>query len=672
MITEEEIKKEKKHLELVNKKLKEELDTLGFKNIKEEENYKEFQKMMWDDFASLDAGDIASRMEEDAREVSRKGSKYEHFKRLKNIENNPFFASIIFEDEDGEEFNIYISTTYLRDKDENILYDWRSPICSLYYDYELGPSEYDAPGGVVKGVLKRKRQYKIKNKKLISVFDSNLNITDEFLQDALASNTSDKLKSIVNTIQKEQNRVIRDTRSDNLIVEGLAGSGKTTVALHRIAYLLYKEKDLTSSKILIFSPNNVFSEYISGVLPSLGERNTKETTFHEYLGHFLTEYKGVESYTHFLSRYYMGEEDDEELVRYKQSDEILRDLIYYLNDFEKNASFNGDIILEKNLICKKELNDYLHYKYNRMPLFERLDEIASKLSERFYKGTQKKKTTFKRIIKETINFDLDFKNIYSDFFKSKYSRMKLSDDEIKSFINKKEANYEDALLITFIKGKLEGYKTDLLIKEVVVDEAQDYNILEYVILKNIFKKAHFTILGDTNQNINPYYHYDSLETLKGLFKGDTNFMMLNKTYRSSPEIINFSNKILGLNHVNAIRNETGKDVIIRKNIADLKKSLEDDINYLKDLYTDIAIITKDDNEAEKIYKLLASPEITLLKEEDKDFNKNIIIVPAYLSKGLEFGGVIIYNDRVNSFKGKEKNLLYVAVTRAEHELIVYN
>lgn len=672
MITEEEIKKEKKHLELVNKKLKEELDTLGFKNIKEEENYKEFQKMMWDDFASLDAGDIASRMEEDAREVSRKGSKYEHFKRLKNIENNPFFASIIFEDEDGEEFNIYISTTYLRDKDENILYDWRSPICSLYYDYELGPSEYDAPGGVVKGVLKRKRQYKIKNKKLISVFDSNLNITDEFLQDALASNTSDKLKSIVNTIQKEQNRVIRDTRSDNLIVEGLAGSGKTTVALHRIAYLLYKEKDLTSSKILIFSPNNVFSEYISGVLPSLGERNTKETTFHEYLGHFLTEYKGVESYTHFLSRYYMGEEDDEELVRYKQSDEILRDLIYYLNDFEKNASFNGDIILEKNLICKKELNDYLHYKYNRMPLFERLDEIASKLSERFYKGTQKKKTTFKRIIKETINFDLDFKNIYSDFFKSKYSRMKLSDDEIKSFINKKEANYEDALLITFIKGKLEGYKTDLLIKEVVVDEAQDYNILEYVILKNIFKKAHFTILGDTNQNINPYYHYDSLETLKGLFKGDTNFMMLNKTYRSSPEIINFSNKILGLNHVNAIRNETGKDVIIRKNITDLKKSLEDDINYLKDLYTDIAIITKDDNEAEKIYKLLASPEITLLKEEDKDFNKNIIIVPAYLSKGLEFGGVIIYNDRVNSFKGKEKNLLYVAVTRAEHELIVYN
>ena len=525
---------------------------------------------------------------------------------------------------------------------------------------------------MVKGVLKRKRQYKIKNKKLISVFDSNLNITDEFLQDALASNTSDKLKSIVNTIQKEQNRVIRDTRSDNLIVEGLAGSGKTTVALHRIAYLLYKEKDLTSSKILIFSPNNVFSEYISGVLPSLGERNTKETTFHEYLGHFLTEYKGVESYTHFLSRYYMGEEDDEELVRYKQSDEILRDLIYYLNDFEKNASFNGDIILEKNLICKKELNDYLHYKYNRMPLFERLDEIASKLSERFYKGTQKKKTTFKRIIKETINFDLDFKNIYSDFFKSKYSRMKLSDDEIKSFINKKEANYEDALLITFIKGKLEGYKTDLLIKEVVVDEAQDYNILEYVILKNIFKKAHFTILGDTNQNINPYYHYDSLETLKGLFKGDTNFMMLNKTYRSSPEIINFSNKILGLNHVNAIRNETGKDVIIRKNIADLKKSLEDDINYLKDLYTDIAIITKDDNEAEKIYKLLASPEITLLKEEDKDFNKNIIIVPAYLSKGLEFGGVIIYNDRVNSFKGKEKNLLYVAVTRAEHELIIYN
>lgn len=673
MISKEDIKEEKEHLKFVNEKLEERLSELGFKVVENEEKYKEFQKMMWQDFHSFDAGDIASALSEDEREVRRKNDKYEYFKKLNSIKGKPYFASIIFEDEDGDVENIYISTTYLKGDDlENIVYDWRSPICSLYYDYEIGPSFYTSPAGEVRGNLLRKRQYKIKDGVLINVFDSNLNITDDYLQDVLASNSDDRLKSIVDTIQKEQNKVIRENEYDNLIVQGIAGSGKTTVALHRIAYLLYKEENLSSSNILIFSPNNIFSEYISNVLPSLGEENTKELTFHEYLAHFLTEYKDVESYTNFLARFYKGEVIDENLTRYKQSDEIIKDLILYLHNYEEKASFTQDIILEKDVISVDTLNEYLHHKYDRMPLFERLDEIATKLSETYYKGTLKKKAAFKKLINMSINVKENYKEIYKNFFKSKYSKIQPSDDILKSFINKKVANYEDALLITFIKGKLEGYKTDLFIREVVIDEAQDYNLLQYVILKNVFRKAHFTLLGDVSQNINPYYKYDSLEVIGKLFKNESEYIELTKTYRSSPEIINFSNKILNLKHFNAIRKETGKGVTIRHNYDDLKESLLKDLDYLKNEYSEVAIIAKDDDEAQKIYKLLGSKNITLLEEGDKSFNKDAVIVPSYLSKGLEFGGVIVYNDRSNSFKSSERNLLYVSVTRAEHELIIYN
>ncbi len=673
MLTKEEYLKEIDKLKFVTNKVNNKLNELGFKVQEDEENFKEFQKMMWQDFHSFDNADISSALEETTLEHAKNMQSFNYFKKLNKIKNKPYFASIIFEDEDGDKDNIYISMTYLKDENlDNILYDWRSPICSLYYDYEEGPCKYDSPSGEVFGNLLRKRQYKIENNNLVNVFDNSMNITDDYLQEVLNDSNNDKLKSIVNTIQKEQNKVIRDLTSNNLIVQGIAGSGKTTVALHRIAFLLYRLEDLKASNILIFSPNNIFSEYISTVLPSLGESNTKELTFHEYLAHFLKEYNDVEPYTTFLARYYKKEEDNAKLVEYKQSDRILKDLIKYIHEFEENAMFIKPIVLDKNEIDIDTLNNYLHYKYDNFPLFERLDEIATKLSETYYKGTEKKKAAFRKLISSSINFKEDYKEIYKDFFFSKYCKEKISEKEVDSFINRKVARYEDALLLTFIKGKLEGYKTDLLIKEVVVDEAQDYNILQYVILKNVFKKANFTILGDVNQNINPYYHYDTLEILNKLFKGETNYIELLKTYRSSPEIIDFSNKVLNLKHVNAIRNKTGKEVIVRKNVSNLKLSLEEDLAYLSNNYKEIAIITKDDIEAKKLYNLLNNKDITLLEEGSTRFNKSIVIVPAYLSKGLEFGGVIVYNDRINSYRKNERNLLYVGVTRAEHELIIYN
>ena len=509
----------------------------------------------------------------------------------------------------------------------------------MFYDYEVGPCSYSAPGGIYSGELKRKRQYKIENRELVGVFDNSLNIDDEVLQEVLSKESNEKMKNVVNTIQQEQNKVIRNLEDNNLIVQGIAGSGKTTVALHRIAFLLYRLNNLNSNNILIFSPNHIFTEYISDVLPSLGEANTLESTFSDYLESFITEYIGVESFTDFVSRYYSYSEINPPLVEYKQSDRIINDLNAFIKNYIDNCKFiNSFKEGDKYIINKDDLNEMLHDKYSRLPLFERVNE-----------------------------------SILKDFYMSDFFSFPYQEKDINRDLKRDILAYEDSLILAYLKGCLEGFLYEANIKQVVIDEAQDYNRLQYIIITNIFKKADFTILGDINQNINPYYHYNSLEDLSDLFRGDSRYLELLKTYRSSPEIIDYTNKILHLNHVNAIRRSTNKPVIIRKGVEDIKSRLLEDINYLSNNYQSLAIITKDIKEAEDIYNMIKDDvDISLVDASTRGFRKTFIIIPAYVSKGLEFDSVIIYNNRDNSYKKNERNLLYVACTRCQHELIIYN
>lgn len=671
----EEFNKERKILNKVSKLLNNTLDELKKEVNTQEEGLVEFKKMVWNDSSSFDQAEILQTKFMTNDEESKLLQKQKYYKRLSQIKRKPYFASIVYEDEDKSIFNIYIALTYLKDKkSNNILYDWRSPICSLFYDFETGPCQYTSPGGINKGELKRKRQYKIEDNNLISVFDNSLNIDDEVLQEVLAEESTEKMKNVVNTIQQEQNRVIRNLEDDNLIVQGIAGSGKTSVALHRIAFLLYRLKNLSSNNILIFSPNSIFTEYISNVLPELGEENTLQTTFNDYLSYFIEEYQDVETFTDFIARYYSYKEENKELVKYKQSDEIILDMDKFIKKYIEQAKFITDITeTEMHIIKQQDLNEMLHYKYDRLPLFERLKEISEKLSSNLYKGSSKKVPTFKRLINKAINFKEDYKAIYKEFFKSEFCRIKLTNTEIDSFIDVNILNYEDALLFSYIKGNLKGFNYEASIKQVVIDEAQDYNKLQYIIISKIFQKASFTILGDINQNINPYYKYTSLEELKDILKGSTLYLELLKTYRSSPEIIEYTNKILNLNHVNAIRRNNNKPVVIKTKIENLKDTLIEDIKILQDNYISTAIITKDAKEANKIYRLIKEDiDITLIDDTNKKFKKDLIIIPAYLAKGLEFDSVIIYNDRLNSYKKNERNLLYVACTRAQHELYIYN
>ncbi len=662
-----ELQFEKEHLKETSQLLDEKIASLGEHIFESKEKAQEFSRYVWENKGDMDVQELNSVRTSSEMEAKRMFDERNYFKKLMKIQNSPYFASIQFQEEGASEQNIYIGMTYLK-KDEltNIIYDWRAPISSLFYDYEVGDAKYVAPEGIIQGNLKRKRQYKIENKELVRVFDNSLNINDEMLQEVLAENSNEKMKNIVNTIQQEQNQVIRNVKDKNLIVQGIAGSGKTSVALHRIAFLLYKIPNLTSEKILIFSPNQIFTEYISNVLPELGEENTVQTTFHDYLKKLITEYKSVETFIHFLSRYYQEENVNQELVRYKQSKEIIHDMEEYVKYLENSMSFQTGFV--ENHVYEyqpQELNQLFHEKYQNFPFFERIEEMALKFSEMNYRGKSGKKSTYQKLLLESMGIKKDYIFFLIDFYQSPYFHGEMSEEELKQLKDKKEIYYEDALIFVYLKGLLEGFYYDKYMEQVVIDEAQDYNYLQYKILSKIFKKASFTILGDIHQNINPYYHYESLDELNSLW--NSHYIELNKTYRSSEEIIEYTNHILGLSHVSAIRKNSYQPVLIHK-----ESDLEKDIEYLKGKYKNTAIVTKDENTSKKVYERLKNTfSISWVTAESKEFSKDLLVIPAYLAKGLEFDSVIVYQDEMSFYEENEKNLLYVACTRAQHELIMY-
>ncbi len=657
----EEFEREKNYLNKTVSLVRKKISSLGQQLYDDDSKVLEFKKFIWDSHAEMDPSEMRSMMAESDLQVSIMQSKGNYLQKLFRVQNKPYFGMIKF-NENNEEEEIYIGITHVEDKLNYYVHDWRSPICSMFYDYETGPASYKAPAGIIKGEITRKRQYIIENGELKNIFDNDLNISDSLLQEVLAEESTDKMKNIVNTIQEEQNKVIRNTDDKNLIVEGIAGSGKTSVALHRIAFLLYRIPNLNSNNVVVFTPNKVFSEYISNVLPELGEENTYSMTFYDLLCQNINEYKNIESFTDFISRYYKNKVNNYDLVKYKQSDEIIEDINAYIKDIVDNISFTNKLEYDNFIEVEvEELNQMLTHKYDNFPLFERIKEISKRIASNNYNGSIKNASSIEKRLKENLNIKLDLKKIYQDFYSSSYSKYK-------SIIDDKYLYYEDACLFLYLKSLLVGFNTNHVIKEVVIDEAQDYNKLQYLIIKKTFKTANYTILGDTNQTINPYYKYDSLEQLKDIFDS-SRYITLTKTYRSTDKIIDYTNKILGLNHITAIRNQKSSDIIFRNDVK--KEDFIKDINNLKNTSKSIAIITKDDTSAEKIYNLLKDNTNVFLIDGYSHIKRDLVIVPSYIAKGLEFDSVIIYTDKESNYQEKDKYLYYVACTRAQHNLLIY-
>jgi len=662
-INENDLNQEKAYLNIVNKELKEKISDIGVSLYQQEEKINEFKKYTWNSKAGMDKVEVNAAILENDLEVELLTMRGLYLKKLLKSESSPYFGRVDF---NGDK--IYIGLTYLDKNYDHLIYDWRSPISNLFYECEIGNAEYEAKEGTIKGIMTKKRQYKIEDGKLIRVFDSNLNIVDDLLQEVLGNESSDKMKNIVDTIQKEQNEIIRDVAHKNLIVEGIAGSGKTSVALHRIAFLLYKINNLKSKDILILSPNNVFSEYISNVLPELGEDNTQNTTWSDFANSFIKEYKGVESFTNFVKRYY-EKENINDFSKIKLSDEFKDIIDEYIAKFTKNVEFTSGIECKYKDYDIDTLNKLLHERYSTIPLFGRIELISENIAN--YNDGGKYKNKYIKELLTRLNVSKDYKKIYKGLFETDEFIKKYGIIDT-SYINDKIINYDDSLIFIYMKGLLEGFPYNGIMKQIVVDEAQDYTPLQYFILKTIFKNASFTILGDVNQTINPYYKYDTLKKLDKIFTSRTANLRLTKTYRSSKEIIEYTNKILNLDFVSAIRNNNDIPVVFKKE-KNIKEDLIKNINNLKNKYKSIAVITKNDKEANKIYNLLKNDlDISLIKTDSNIFDRNLVVVPSYVSKGLEFDSVIIYTEKDNKYTDDEKYLYYVSCTRCQHELVIYN
>lgn len=663
----EEVRLEEKRLDDTIKLIRGKISVLGQELYDRDDKVLEFKKFMWDNRADMDPSELKTMMSDNDLEISMMMKKGEYLQKLYKIQNNPYFGRIVFSDGINKD-NVYIGITHVTDDNNNYyVHDWRSPICNLFYDYEVGKASYMAPMGKIEGEITLKRQYTIKDGKLLHIFDNNTNIDDELLQEVLASADNDKMKNIVNTIQAEQNTVIRNTDDKNLIVQGIAGSGKTSVALHRIAFLLYKMENLNSNNVLIFSPNKIFSEYISNVLPELGESNTMQTTINDFLDMEIKEFRHVETFTAFIERSYQDRENYE-FIKYKQSDRVYDDIDEYINSMCEKARFLDDLFTRDYSYTKSELDYMLNVRYEKFPLGERIKFMAEKISENNFNGSISRSKKIMRELYDRINIERDLVKIYIDFFNSRYSKIKKDISYIKN--DKDMLHYDDACLYVYMKCKLYGYNYNTYIKEIVIDEAQDYSLGQLKLISKIFRNASYTILGDINQTINPYYRYESLEDIKKILP-DSKYIELTKTYRSSEEIVEYSNRVLGLNHVTAIRRN--KPVPVDEVVeGELNSQLRHDIEECMVHGKSIAIITKNQDECDKIYKMLSDTGISKIDNSSKKFNRKFIVVPVYMAKGLEFDSVIIYTDKNNKYTKDEKYLYYVAITRAQHKLIVYN
>ena len=666
-LSKEEIIKEEKRLDEVIKLIRQKISVLGQELYDQDDKVLEFKKFMWDNRTDMDPTELKTMMSSNDLEVRLMMNKGEYLQKLFKIQNNPYFGRVVFNN--GKEMDdVYIGITHVIDDDNNYyVHDWRSPICNLFYDYEVGRASYLAPMGKIDGEITLKRQYTIQDGKLLHIFDNNINIDDELLQEVLASESDDKMKNIVNTIQAEQNTVIRNTDDKNLIVQGIAGSGKTSVALHRIAFLLYKIENLNSNNVLIFSPNKVFSEYISNVLPELGEDNTMQTTINDFLDMEIKEFNHVETFTDFIERSYTNK-DDFEFIKYKQSDMVYEDIDKYIDNICQSIRFKEDLFTRDYSYTISELNYMLNVRYEKFSLGERIKFMAEKISENNFNGSVSRSKKIARELYDRLSISLDLVMIYINFFTSRFSKIKRDISYIKS--NKNMLNYDDACLYVYMKCRLYGYNYNTYIKEIVIDEAQDYSLGQLKLISKIFRNASYTILGDINQTINPYYKYESLADICKILP-DSKYIELSKTYRSSQEIVEFSNQVLKLNHMCVIRRSENVPVIMRDD-RDIEKQLREDVTECEKYGKSMAIITKNQEECDYIYEMLKDMGISKVDDSKKKFNRKFKVIPVYMAKGLEFDSVIIYTDKNNKYTEDEKYLYYVAITRAQHKLIVYN
>lgn len=618
---------------------------------------------------------------------------------LEKMIKSPYFARIDFKFDDEDEFEkIYIGRSSLRKNSyqEMYVYDWRSPIASVFYRFMTGEAFYDAPCGRVTGELNLKRQYEIKNGILEYFFDSDVQIVDEFLRQLLSQNTTAKMKAIVETIQHEQDVVIRDMENDLLMVQGVAGSGKTSIALHRAAYLMYQglQTKLSANNIMIISPNSIFEQYISNVLPELGEDNVISSVFEDILSELLNGRK-IQSRNDFLENLIVNskyKEISRNSIEFKTSSFFREILDQFLIDIPRQWIEFEDVYYEGKCVVSGQILKDKILGRPETPLGIKLEQLEDYILEQIFgtgkgRGHKEEKNLIKQKIQKFIKIDIV--ELYKILFSNEayfYSLLQNSNpsQNIKNIWKYTKENleadslyYDDAIAIAYLYLKIYGTNKYKNIKQVVIDEAQDYYPLQYEIFNLLFSNAKFTILGDMKQTLAKKEDISFYEQIqKILNKKKSSLIMLDKSFRCTNEILNFSLKFIEQSSQIKSFNRNGDSPKVY--IADNSEIFIDEI--VKEIklcqekgFQSICLICKTEKNSTYLFnKIKHKLDIQLIKNGSVSDLQGVFILPVYMSKGLEFDTVLICDaDSQNYHDEDDKNLLYVACTRALHKLSLF-
>lgn len=658
--------KELEFLEMVKSQVGKQIENTENANKTLLESMKENMSYMWNSIYEIDNAEksfIKNQMEllDDTQK--------ENLKELMSYKaslKSPYFAKVDFDSREEGFLSYHIGLKGIKNGTTVYVVDWRAPFSELYYNYDVGPAEYKVELGKVTGEIKDKYQYKIEDGNMVFCIKSNIKIDDSVLQEVLAKTASEKMKNIVSTIQREQNEIIRKETQSNLFVQGVAGSGKTSIALHRIAYMLYKNrKTLNSNSVLIISPNKFFSDYISNVLPELGEENVAETVMDQILKEELEIKEKIETKSEQVERL-LGDQFEVKFCEIKNGFQFCEDISSFCEHFFEENFIPQDIIFQDFLICSKEkLHELYSEKYKNRPVFMKLDWIKDYIYEESKQFDVKlPKSTISKMLKSMLKVNNIF-DAYSHFLSSYYSL---------DFIYKPKIKFEDAVALLYIKQYLYGYNTFSSIKHLLIDEFQDYSPLNFKIISKMFPCPK-TILGDINQDVSGS-KTKILENLNKIDDRTSELIQLTKSYRSSYEIASFTNMIIGRTNADIV-DRHGDDVEIEKYYGD-KQKIDIIVNTIKRYqeknHKTIGILTKSIKQSLELDKLLRGKlHYDLLSTETTSYSDGVMLAPTFLVKGLEFDSVIVVDTDTENFATEiDKQALYVACTRAMHNLtLVY-
>lgn len=642
-----------------------------------QQEIKNMHEYYWENYTEMDEYGYENYDNQQAllHQVHANEEKLSKRKRLTKMLESPFFGRVDFRydgEEESETFYIGIGNFAPRAGMRPLIYDWRAPVSGLFYDYDRGPAAYDAPGGRMEGEITSKWQYKIKNGHMIYSFESDTKIDDEILKQELGSGGDVQLKNIVRTIQKEQNAIIRNTEDRILAIQGAAGSGKTSVALHRIAYLLYHDREnLKAANILILSPNNAFSDYISHILPEWGEEHIQEMSFDLFAYKELKEVANdCEDRYDYLEKK-MKFQDSEWEIRFKE---------------KQSASFIGQMegflaMLEEDLVnirsftfkgfhkTEEEIIHLFYYKFQTVPLLARMDAVMEYLIDEYEtlrgkniseEDMEALRETFQKMYVTT-----DLYEIYGWLLKD-CGYPELSNAEYE----RRKLEYEDVFPMLYLKYRLKGSRKHKNIKHLVIDEMQDYSYLQYSILSMLFH-CRMTIFGDRAQTMDSECQ-DVTKFLPKIFGRKIRKIVMNKSYRNTLEIAEYAERIRGGEGLELFQRH-GKEVeeFHGLSMEEMLENIEKQVKSANAQYETAAVITMNESDAYDIYRLLKNCQlpVSYMDRDTSVFKKGMTVTTFYLAKGLEF-------DQVFAVLGRETNPLYkqakyISATRALHELYVY-